>query len=1260
MKPKVSTGYLTPQTNRKKTIPKLKRSDSESNEFLNFNFGEVSEDVLKKLMRCPIKKQLIIDLITSEKDKIEEYKKELEKQNDLSMSRSLQKVLKKPAESPTALLRRRLGQHQNASTNKDSDSSSSSRPESRQSMASTVPSPISFEKILEGVIAFVEVKSGERDRSDAVKAILTSMGATVRDKFTKDITHVIFKDGSFTTYQKANLVRSKLVSVLWLEACKSSGIRVPEKNYPAISAVGVNPSYEHNQTILCSQMQKDYEEIIREEFNKSIAIGEPLPSVKSVIDKRRTIMTPNISMANDFSKASQLDLHDQEVANIMRRTIHGPFNNFTPESPFDKQSDTRPVIDGDTDKQSDTGPIIDGDTDEDIFKEYSIHELQQKTSTVPEDMDLTDGIFEKSKENTPPRKSINFYNKKTPKINKTATNAVNHSESPTLLDNIYKRKTELFERSPELSMALNTELTPRTLRIFRKNATLVTPNKTTDDSPKRKDDVLSTKTVETEKRTYFNTVDELISVLQPSDKSEDKTTSTAMSSLRVSNNADKTNSNLISSKNNSFISNKNSFSPLDPNIIHNIIEQLDNVSVENERDKVTVRKKQIKSNLQNKKVGRKEKLSSSIESPILDTPPTHSTKLLMDNVTVRKKYTDNTKSNADPPEKIEMFAKKAIRFSSSSDDDNEKKDENSNPKLTVNLRSRRKTVCCIGCVNPDLQKVTKTNAKIEQPRNRRKTIHTNKTVENQSTNSEEVQNKEKRQTQNRRKTINSLNHVIPEQNVKDKTPKKKLRLSDPEEGIGIIKQKVVKKVSTTNESSDTESVRDSPQKSKSNNTNSRNRRYTIAGSSQNKINSKHSRTRRSASVADVDSDQSPNSGSDEKKMRRLRKLYDPDCLLIPSNRDDQEREDKRKAIKPNDLGVFVKPILSHKGKDCAENNESIVEEILNPITSKKQVKTKPNVRKYKSVNSDDDEQVELKKWISNRKKDENKKDNANTSRRSQRNLKNNNDDVDSESATPVMSRNQKTKPSQVFKQPNVPRTPRNTRPPTRQTPITPLRNRRSTLDFMSATLPSSRRKLKIDRVITPSIVCTKLHTEDVQVFKQIVDKLGRFNVEDEVSSKTTHLVAGEPKRTINMLRAISMGCWILKKEWLFSSLELGKWLPEEDFEETRFSPAVQKSRLQRQAFGPSYTMDMFQDCGLIYISRGSIPRCSDLQELVVLCKGSVTRIARSAKIVIGEYVKYEGIICVTETWLLDSITLNRRLPFTKYIIKPPDRRSVIV
>lgn len=65
-----------------------------------------------------------------------------------------------------------------------------------------------------------------------------------------------------------------------------------------------------------------------------------------------------------------------------------------------------------------------------------------------------------------------------------------------------------------------------------------------------------------------------------------------------------------------------------------------------------------------------------------------------------------------------------------------------------------------------------------------------------------------------------------------------------------------------------------------------------------------------------------------------------------------------------------------------------------------------------------------------------------------------------------------------------------------------------------------------------SIVCTRLHKPDWEIFEQIVKKLGGFFVEDEVSSDTSHLVAGEPKRTINLLRALARGCWILKHEWV--------------------------------------------------------------------------------------------------------------------------------
>ena len=36
----------------------------------------------------------------------------------------------------------------------------------------------------------------------------------------------------------------------------------------------------------------------------------------------------------------------------------------------------------------------------------------------------------------------------------------------------------------------------------------------------------------------------------------------------------------------------------------------------------------------------------------------------------------------------------------------------------------------------------------------------------------------------------------------------------------------------------------------------------------------------------------------------------------------------------------------------------------------------------------------------------------------------------------------------------------------------------------------------------------------------------------------------------------SQGCWLLTKEWAYSSLEEGRWSPEEPFEMVNFSPAV--------------------------------------------------------------------------------------------------------
>lgn len=202
MKPKHSTGYLTPQTNKNRHNSKLKRIGS--NENLNVA-KDLSDSFFQKLMSCPLKRQLVFNLIKSERDNIGACKRNIAKgdKRKEDNASSLSKIKRDyQCESPTALLRRRAllqQSRQNLPENQEKNESNSTS--SKQSSVSSYSSPIPFNKLLDGVIAYVEIKSKDQDRSSAVKALIKSMGATVRDKFTKDVTHVVFKVWSaFTLY----------------------------------------------------------------------------------------------------------------------------------------------------------------------------------------------------------------------------------------------------------------------------------------------------------------------------------------------------------------------------------------------------------------------------------------------------------------------------------------------------------------------------------------------------------------------------------------------------------------------------------------------------------------------------------------------------------------------------------------------------------------------------------------------------------------------------------------------------------------------------------------------------------------------------------------------------------------------------------------------------------------------------------------------------------------------------------------------------
>merc|ERR1712096_88279 len=81
-----------------------------------------------------------------------------------------------------------------------------------------------------------------------------------------------------------------------------------------------------------------------------------------------------------------------------------------------------------------------------------------------------------------------------------------------------------------------------------------------------------------------------------------------------------------------------------------------------------------------------------------------------------------------------------------------------------------------------------------------------------------------------------------------------------------------------------------------------------------------------------------------------------------------------------------------------------------------------------------------------------------------------------------------------------------------------------------------------------NIVCTSCHRDDINLVKQLVKMYGTYSFSTSVSSNTSHVVSGEGKRTLNLLKGLLQGCWIVTKEWVLSSLEESRWVDEEPYE----------------------------------------------------------------------------------------------------------------
>ncbi|XP_078069362.1 microcephalin [Mustelus asterias] len=177
---------------------------------------------------------------------------------------------------------------------------------------------------------------------------------------------------------------------------------------------------------------------------------------------------------------------------------------------------------------------------------------------------------------------------------------------------------------------------------------------------------------------------------------------------------------------------------------------------------------------------------------------------------------------------------------------------------------------------------------------------------------------------------------------------------------------------------------------------------------------------------------------------------------------------------------------------------------------------------------------------------------------------------------------------------------------------------------------------KANRKPSRTLVMTSMPSENQIIIIQIVKQLGGFLFSDQVTETTTHVIAGHPRRTLNVLFGIARGCWILSFDWILWSLQQGRWAPEEPYELSDQFPAAAICRLEKQSTIGAYQQDLFANQPLIFISPKSEPPMSMLKKLVELCGGKACKTLRKAGICIGQYngKRPPGSQHLSENWIL--------------------------
>nr|XP_044616600.1 microcephalin isoform X7 [Equus asinus] len=193
----------------------------------------------------------------------------------------------------------------------------------------TVPHPCCRHplQVSPDVVAYVEVWSanGTENYSKTFTNQLVDMGAKVSKTFNKQVTHVVFKDGYQSTWDKALKRGVKLVSVLWVEKCRTAGVHIDESLFPAANTNEDLPSLIKKKKHKCMQpkdfiprtpendkrLQKKFEKMAKELQKQKTTLDNGVPVL--LFESNGSLMySPTIKMYSGHHIAMEKRLQEMK------------------------------------------------------------------------------------------------------------------------------------------------------------------------------------------------------------------------------------------------------------------------------------------------------------------------------------------------------------------------------------------------------------------------------------------------------------------------------------------------------------------------------------------------------------------------------------------------------------------------------------------------------------------------------------------------------------------------------------------------------------------------------------------------------------------------------------------------------------------------------------------------------------------------------------------------------------------------------------